>query len=452
MTKGRTYFKAALELICLALIFSFVLCIIPLSAEETDKAPEGNTVDVIKLVNNVERGTRIGKEDVELVQVKNVNIPSNAISDLEKVVYMYARTDLFAGEYVSVDQISESKVTKANSELLIKPISKSDENYVIVTDYVKPNTGDDLSVYIQQIIDNNPRKTIYFPDGVYTIANPIYTSGKGSASVCLQLADGAVIKAHQDWRGKSRGDGNDALIGLGGNDSTTNDIQGVGSYYCLMGGTLDGNSRANGVNIEGGRESLVRNVCIKNAKTGILIKDGVNNSSSDCDFEDITIIGNGLTTEIGIDIDACDNTFTNIRIYNVTTGIFCKRGGNLMKNVYVVNNADRLKTKATIGIIGNADNWISQCYVENCATAFSLRTKAIIADCTAVWTDGFCPTQTAFDVTAGTVPLSGCRADFNANGGSTFIYRKGSAVIECVIVDKSVNASGYEGVDVIPIA
>jgi hypothetical protein len=276
-------------------------------------------------------------------------------------------------------------------------------------------------------------------------------SAKGTTSVCLNLSDGAVIKAHQDWRGKSRGDGNDALIGMGGNDSHTNDIQSIGSYYCVMGGTLDANSRANGINIEGGRESLVRNVCIKNAKTGILIKDGVNNSSSDCDFEDITIIGNGITTEKGIDIDACDNTLTNIRIYNVNLGVHCKRGGNLLKNIYVINTVDKLKTKGTNGFICTADNWISQCYSQNFANAFTVHTRGIIADCTAVWTEGFCETQVAFYAAKDKIVFSGCRADFGPSG-KTFVFKKGNAVVECPVVDTSVNAEGLENVKVTPLS
>ena len=87
MIKGRTRLSVALELICLALVFSFVLCIIPLSAQEDAEASAGDTVDVVKLVKNVERGVRIGKEDFEIVKVRNVNVPANVISDPEQVEY-----------------------------------------------------------------------------------------------------------------------------------------------------------------------------------------------------------------------------------------------------------------------------------------------------------------------------------------------------------------------------
>ena len=43
--------------------------------------------------------------------------------------------------------------------------SAEELGYVIITDYVKANTGEDLADALQNIIDSNPRKTIYFPDG-----------------------------------------------------------------------------------------------------------------------------------------------------------------------------------------------------------------------------------------------------------------------------------------------
>jgi hypothetical protein len=37
--------------------------------------------------------------------------------------------------------------------------------YVVVTDYVKANTGRDISDAIQKVINDNPMRTIFFPDG-----------------------------------------------------------------------------------------------------------------------------------------------------------------------------------------------------------------------------------------------------------------------------------------------
>lgn len=438
----------ATKLFCLLLALSMLVCSLPVIAEEV----KSETVNIVKLINDVDQGTRITDKDIKMVSVSKTNLPSNVVTDAKKVIDCFATEYLYAGEYVSKDQASENTVRRANHDLLIKPITKSDSNYIVVTDYVVANTGEDISFFLQEIIDNNPRSTIYFPDGIYTIAYPLTTSAKGMQSVSLQLSDGAVIKAHNNWRGKSRSGGDDALIALGGDDSTTNDIVSVGSYYCVMGGTLDGSSRANGINIEGGRESIVRNVCIKNAKVGILIKEGINNGSSDCDFEDITIIGDGMMSTTGINIAACDNTLTNIRIYNVPTGVACTRGGNLIKNVYVVNNSRAVNDRYRIGISGTADNWISQCYVENCNTGYTVRDKGILWDCTAAWTNDFCSEQIAFYAAGNKVVFSGGRADFREVSGGSYRYVKGNAILECVIMDVGVDVSGVEDTKIIPLS
>ena len=59
--------------------------------------------------------------------------------------------------------------------------------FVLVTAYVTPNTGLDVADGIQQCIDENPNKVIYFPDGEYLISKPILTSAHNTKSVSLKL-------------------------------------------------------------------------------------------------------------------------------------------------------------------------------------------------------------------------------------------------------------------------
>ena len=46
----------------------------------------------------------------------------------------------------------------------------SERGYVVVTDYIKAETGKDVSDDIQRIIDTHPNRTIFFPDGIYIIS------------------------------------------------------------------------------------------------------------------------------------------------------------------------------------------------------------------------------------------------------------------------------------------
>ena len=75
-----------------------------------------------------------------------------------------------------------------------------DKRYIIVTDYIQPDTTGDVSAVIQQLIDANPNRTIFFPDGTYLLRKPILTPAHPEHSVDLQLSNFAVIKA----RNKSR--------------------------------------------------------------------------------------------------------------------------------------------------------------------------------------------------------------------------------------------------------
>jgi hypothetical protein len=153
-----------------------------------------------------------------------------------------------------------------------------------------------------------------------------------------------------------------------------------------------------------------------------MVKKGANNVSSDCDFEDITIIGNPaeLRQTYGVYVIGYDNTFTNIRIYNVTTGFCSKGAGNFLKSIYVDNTGyvKNLNVKNSVGIDGPVDNRYSQCYVEDCAIAYKITSSALIWDCTANWTDPACPQQTVIKTSSIRLSVSGVRAYFTEGSGN----------------------------------
>ena len=437
--KKRTvrFARIGAELLCLVLVLSMIVCSIPLSAAEADSAlttgtaedQTAATVDIVKLKADVVRGTRLTREDLEIVRVKNVNVPANAISDIDSVIGNYAKQDLYAGEYLAKGQSTESKVSKANNELLVQPIAESNTDFVIVTDYVIPNTGEPLDVFLQELIDVNPRRTIYFPDGEYVIQNPLFTAADGKESVSIQLADGAVIKADKNFKTRE----GSALLHIGG-ARPKNDIQSLGSYYVVSGGTLDGNNVADGISVDSGRESVFRNLCIRNPKLkGIYVAKGANNGSSDLDFEDITIIGTGMLGSVGMDIDGYDNTFTNIRVYNMSVGMNVKTGGNLLKSIYVSIDADKpLVANYTEGIKIKTNNWVSACHVVNVQTAFSFGSGSEVWDCSAEWTTTKVTKQIMFKFSGNNLTVSGCRADFCVGTGVTTALVSGSATAKFI--------------------
>ena len=104
------------------------------------------------------------------------------------------------------------------------------------------NTAD----VIQRVIDENPNRTIYFPDGEYVIDKPILTPADPSKSVSLRLDDFAIIRASDDWHSE------EAMLRLGGKDAA-NDIFSCGTNYGIEGGIIDCRGVAKGISIDIGR-------------------------------------------------------------------------------------------------------------------------------------------------------------------------------------------------------
>ena len=105
--------------------------------------------------------------------------------------------------------------------------------YLVVTDTVVADGKTDVADQIQKLIDDNPNRTIYFPDGVYVLGHPILTPADPKKSVDLQLSNYAVLKAADGWSSE------EAMVRLGG-ECPANDIRTIGSNYSFTGGIVDG--------------------------------------------------------------------------------------------------------------------------------------------------------------------------------------------------------------------
>lgn len=247
----------------------------------------------------------------------------------------------------------------------------SERKYIVVSDFIKDKDIVSLADVIQKVIDENPNRTIYFPDGKYVIDKPIYISANPGESVSIRMGDFAHIKASNNW------DNKDAMICLGGKNPT-NDNFTAGSNYGLSGGIIDGNGKAVAVSIDSGRETYIRNTSIKNAKIGIHIKFGANSGSSDADIYGVNITGTGDKNCIGILTEGFDNTFTNIRLAKVFVGIKLDSSGNMLRNVhplYTYGNEDADKMYGeSIGFLDcRGNNFYDYCYSDQLATGFCVK-------------------------------------------------------------------------------
>ena len=264
-------------------------------------------------------------------------------------------------------------------------------SFVNVMDYIS-DTKTDVAAEIQKAIDDNPNRVIYFPDGIYKISSPILTPANPHKSVSLELANYAIIQPYGDWSYDK------AMICLGGKEPY-NTILIPGSNYYLSGGIIDCKGIAQGISVDSGRETVIKNTAIKNAQIGIHIKKGSNGGSSDTDVYSVNITGNMDKNSIGILIEGHDNTLSNIRIYRTQIGIMICSGANILRNIHpLYGSSDDSIYETGYGFVDKkGNNWYDFCYSDQYATGFLIESgSSIYHNCFAYWYSARGKKHTAF--------------------------------------------------------
>ena len=371
-------------LLCLALIFVPVLNSCN-GGEENSSDDSETMVEVLRLTEDISVGEKITSSKFEKVALSQDLVWIGALSDADAVIGKYSRVALGVGDYLIERYLSDENIEEKKETVDVDGTDRgfSALGYVVITDHIKANTGADVSKEIQKVINQNPKSVIYFPDGEYVISSPIATPANGDVSVSLKLSDNAIIKASDDWSD------NAAMIRLGGM-SERNDINIAGSNYYLEGGIIDGNGKAKGVSIDHGRETSVRDVTIVNTSTGLIVKFGANNGSSDADIENVRIYGNGALSSVGLQIQGWDNTFSNMRISNVHIGVKIETAANLMRDIHVTYvQLGKLESAyhSSVGFLDTGDrNWYDNCTSEGFSIGFEIRSsRSILSSCVAKW-------------------------------------------------------------------
>lgn len=93
--------RTILAVICIVLAIVMVFVVSPLVNKLTT-----DSTDVIRLKQNVTRGTQITSEHLEVVSVKRETIPSGVINDANLIIGNFAAADLFAGDYLTWEKIA----------------------------------------------------------------------------------------------------------------------------------------------------------------------------------------------------------------------------------------------------------------------------------------------------------------------------------------------------------
>lgn len=253
--------------------------------------------------------------------------------------------------------------------------------FVVVADHLANDGKADVSDALQKLIDANPNRTLYFPDGTYLLAKPVLTPADPKRSVDLQLSNYAVLKAAPEWSSS------EAMIRLGASHPA-NDIRTVGSNYSFTGGVVDGSGVADGISIDGGRETKVRNVSMKRVRVGLRIKFGANSGSSDCDIADVNIVGNRATNSVGVLVEGYDNTISNMRIADVFAGVVLKGGGNSLRNIHPLYTCDYSDYENSRGFDDRSgNNWFDFCYSDHFGVGFNIAAggNGVYDKCFCMW-------------------------------------------------------------------
>ena len=234
---------------------------------------------------------------------------------------------------------------------------------------------------IQRLIDANPNREIFFPDGVYLLDKPICTPAHPTNSVALHLSAFAKFKAAPGWSS------DEAMVRLGA-IHPANNIMLAGSWYWLKGGIIDGSGVAKGVSIDGGRETLVADLSMKGVKVGLHIKRGANSGSSDADVRNVNIVGNNAPDSIGVLIDGYDNTLSNMRIYACVKGVVINSGGNSLRDIHPLFAMRKENYDASVGFeINSGHVWMDFCYSDQFCTGFKFgpRGGGVLDKCFCYW-------------------------------------------------------------------
>jgi hypothetical protein len=473
------------KIICALLIIAMLGAVAMLAScnsddGETDATapPEKNTdrealVSVPRAIVNLKKGDKITVDHLLVCYVDRDEVPTGAIVDIMAMIGKYVKRDIAMGGYVYAEDLSISAVipdvekdpledirdelkgelrdeleeeirieieNELRDELLNGGSNASDKSYVIITDHLAANTGKDVSSEIQKVINENPRKTIYFPDGEYIISKPIYTSSNPQKAVSLHLSNFAIIKASDDWSS------DEAMIRLGGDPDRVFTTGQTGSNYYLYGGCIDGSNIAKGVSIDSGRETSIRNVSIKFATLGLHVKYNSEYASNDADIDTVNIIGPYAPDTIGLLVEGFDNTFTNMRIAGFEVGVKLTGSGNFMRNLHPLYSYDTCAYADSIGFYDlGGDNWYDICYPDNFAVGFRMagHTVSTYNDCFCYWYSSSGMTEIAFmsDGKFNSV-LNNCKATFRSDAIGKYLVvgeTGGGGVVQSPLFDVKLN-------------
>ena len=366
-------------MLCLCMTFGVLVMAVSCDSEEEgeneiqqEEQKEGE-VAVVKVITDIEPGQQLTSENIGIGYAREADIPINAVLDTEKVLEKYAITKLYAGEFVFQGKLS-AEDPNANNDKNNNTVVSTADSYIVVTDHIEE--GADVAKAVQNLIDKNPGKTLYFPDGTYTFTKSVTTSADPKKTVSFRLSNYAIIKAATNWSGS------DAIIRVGASGSSPEEDPTLSFHY--MGGIIDGSGRAKGISVEDGRDVLISNVSFKDVVCGIVVEKG-STGYINVDVDNVNIVGASASSATGILVKGSGNTFTNVRVRDVKNGVELTGGGNVLRNVHVTYTGTA--TDACGFVDSSEGNSYDMCFSEDFATGYRMGNNTVsqYSGCLAFW-------------------------------------------------------------------
>ncbi len=387
--KKKTFRKASRNFLAMLLCLSIFVGVISMTGcnnqsntTDTDvdtenDSKENETVEVLRVIDDINLGGRFTNAKVGTVTVRADAVPEGAVTDIAELKTKYAAVPLYAGDYITPAKCVDKKPDNAEDDE--NDADYSEYGYVVITDYKAQNPREDYSAIINRAIAENPGRTIYFPDGTYNISSPIVIPADPEKSVSLRLSNLAVIYA-VSWE-----DPNLAMIRIGVEDDAEDEAKelplpkmdeaGISeqrSTY-VIGGCIYGNSKASGISIEGGKDTLIYNVSIKSAAVyGIHVHYASNElGATYATVDNVNITGTNSADSVGVLVEGTHNTFSNMRIAYIKHGVRCTETGkdNIFRNLHPLSGTAH--GNSTVGFYDMSDgNNYDVCYSDQFSTGF----------------------------------------------------------------------------------
>ena len=401
--KNSLLHKIIAALISICMLMAMLLLSACASPSEEPEMAEGIVEYALALraIDDIAVGEGLDADKIQVARVRTDSMPEGTYSAIEDIDGKYALSHISSGDFITAAKVSDTQ-----PEILFDDVSREPDDldqidpyelgYVVITKYLSFAEGGDYAPAIKKAIEENPAKTIYFPDGDYVIKSPIVIPTDPSKSVSLRLSSHAVITA-ADW-GEDK---TEAMIQIGCEqadepEALSEPLMGELDFsqersISIIGGCLYGSKMASGIAVGGGKDTYIYNVSIKRVYNGIHIKRADNEfGATYVNVDNVNIVGMEASDSSGVLVEGSYNTFSNMRIASTNYGVLCTETGS--------NNSFRFIHPLVVGLnrpqsytVGFWDksvgNNFDACYSDQFSTGYRVEeiSRSVFNGCLCYW-------------------------------------------------------------------